>query len=100
MADEHDLITDRSATGSDEAQDSRPRRNRRKPAADSNGGAEFSPPAGEQATQTAVLDAPSMVDTSVDRSEPRQDREFSRNNRNHRNNRNSRNNGRDRNMSG
>ena len=85
MADDQDLMTTGTDNGVDESQESRPRppsRSRRKQAEQETGAQ--AEQAGDGAT-TAVLDAPSMVDTSVDRSEPRQDREFSRRNRNDRN---------------
>jgi len=84
LADDQDLMTTGTDNGADESQESRPRpsRSRRKPA-DQETGAQAEQTG--DGTTTAVLDAPSMVDTSVDRSEPRQDREFSRRNRNDRN---------------
>ena len=94
MADETDLMTTGSVNGADEAQESRPRpsRNRRKPEGSPNGGAEFeSRP--ESSAPTAVIDAPDMTDTSVDRGDGRPDREFSRNrNRNRGRSRDSRDN--------
>ncbi len=94
MADEHDLMNTGSDFGSGDSQDARPRpsRSRRKPSTSAGESADFGR-SEDGGAATAVLESPPMVDTSVDRSEPRQDREFSRN----RNNRNRNRNNRDRN---
>jgi transcription termination factor Rho len=100
LADEQDLMSTSTENGTGDTQDARPRpsRNRRKPSTDSNGSSEYARDReDDSASTTAVIETPALLDTSVDRSEPRQDREFSRNNRNNRNRNNRNNNNRDRN---